>query len=70
MYFSGVECMISANVPTINGGAANQITLKKYQRIDQIVTENRLPHIQLVETVRSFVLSSSSSLPYTSLPFN
>jgi len=47
---SGVECMISANIPTINGGAANQITLKKYERIDQIVTENRLPHIQLVET--------------------
>jgi acetyl-CoA carboxylase carboxyltransferase component len=49
---SGVECVISANVATINGGAANKITLKKYQRIDQIVTENRLPHIQLVETVR------------------
>eukprot|EP00029_Vermamoeba_vermiformis_P012429 TRINITY_DN7246_c0_g1_i1.p1 TRINITY_DN7246_c0_g1~~TRINITY_DN7246_c0_g1_i1.p1 ORF type:complete len:537 (+),score=178.41 TRINITY_DN7246_c0_g1_i1:38-1648(+) len=47
---SGVECLISANVPTINGGSVNRTTLKKFGRIDQIITENRLPAISLVET--------------------
>jgi len=47
---SGVECLISANVPTINGGSVNRTTLKKFGRIDQIITENRLPAISLVES--------------------
>lgn len=47
---SGVECLISANVPTIKGGATNETTVLKYHRLDQIAMENRLPSISLVET--------------------
>lgn len=47
---SGVECLVGANVPTIKGGATNATTVKKYHRIDQIATENRLPSISMVET--------------------
>jgi len=46
----GVECMISANVPTIRGGAINEYTGRKWGRMDLIATENRLPLILLVES--------------------
>jgi len=47
---NGIECLVSANVPTIKGGAINQYTLLKMQRLAQISLENRLPHIYLVES--------------------
>src|SRR3989338_8888381 len=47
---SGVPCMIHANVPTIKGGALNQISLLKGQRLDIISRENRLPTIYLTES--------------------
>jgi acetyl-CoA carboxylase carboxyltransferase component len=46
----GVECMITANDPTVKGGASNPWTLKKGFRAAQIAEENRLPTISLVES--------------------
>ncbi|MGN6783364.1 MAG: acyl-CoA carboxylase subunit beta [Marmoricola sp.] len=46
----GVECMITANDPTVKGGASNPWTVKKIFRASQIAEENRLPTISLVES--------------------
>ena len=46
----GVECMITANDPTVRGGASNPWTVKKLLRAAQIARENRLPSINLVES--------------------
>ncbi len=47
---SGVECLITANDPTVKGGASNPWTLKKIFRATQIAEENGLPLINLVES--------------------
>ena len=41
----GVECMITANDPTVKGGASNPWTVKKIFRAAQIAEENRLPTV-------------------------
>ncbi len=46
----GVECMITANDPTVKGGASNPWSVKKGFRAGQIAEENRLPTISLVES--------------------
>src|SRR3954447_3796581 len=46
----GTECFISANDPTVRGGASNPFTAKKGGRGAQIAEENRLPVINLVES--------------------
>ncbi|HEX4686892.1 MAG TPA: acyl-CoA carboxylase subunit beta, partial [Nocardioides sp.] len=46
----GVECLITANDPTVKGGASNPWTVKKIFRASQIAEENRLPTISLVES--------------------
>lgn len=46
----GVECMITANDPTVRGGASNPFTLRKVLRASEIARENRLPLISLVES--------------------
>lgn len=46
----GVECLISANDPTVKGGASNPWTVKKIFRASQIAEENGLPTISLVES--------------------
>ncbi len=46
----GIECMITANDPTVRGGASNPWTLKKMLRANEIALENRLPMIALVES--------------------
>lgn len=46
----GVECMITANDPTVKGGASNPWTVKKIFRASQIAEENRLPTVALVES--------------------
>jgi len=43
--------MVSANVPTLQGGASNATTLARGERLGRIAWENRLPHIQLVQSV-------------------
>jgi acetyl-CoA carboxylase carboxyltransferase component len=47
---SGVECMISANDPTVRGGSTNPFTMRKSSRLADIAMENRLPSISLVES--------------------
>ena len=46
----GVECLVSANDPTVRGGASNPWTLKKALRANVIARENRLPGVSLVES--------------------
>ena len=46
----GVECMITANDPSVKGGASNPWTLKKVFRASQIAEENGLPSVSLVES--------------------
>ena len=46
----GVECMVTANDPTVKGGASNPWTVKKAFRAAQIAEENNLPTISLVES--------------------
>jgi acetyl-CoA carboxylase carboxyltransferase component len=46
----GVECVITANDPTVKGGASNPWTVKKIFRAAQIAEENGLPTISLVES--------------------
>ena len=46
----GVECLITANDPTVKGGASNPWTVKKGFRAAQIAQENGLPTISLVES--------------------
>jgi acetyl-CoA carboxylase carboxyltransferase component len=46
----GVECLITANDPTVRGGASNPWTLKKALRANEIAYANRLPVISLVES--------------------
>ncbi|WP_345512177.1 carboxyl transferase domain-containing protein, partial [Streptomyces yanii] len=46
----GVECLITANDPTVRGGASNPWTLKKALRANEIAFANRLPCISLVES--------------------
>src|SRR5579872_687637 len=47
---SGVECMVSANDPTVRGGATNPFTMRKSSRLSDIALENRLPSVSLVES--------------------
>lgn len=47
---SGVQTLINASVPTIKGGAMNEYTVLKGQRLDVIALENRLPMIYLIES--------------------
>lgn len=46
----GVECLVTANDPTVRGGASNPWTVKKVFRASQIAEENNLPTISLVES--------------------
>ncbi|MGW7099930.1 acyl-CoA carboxylase subunit beta [Streptomyces sp. NPDC054838] len=47
---AGVECLITANDPTVRGGASNPWTLKKALRANEIARQNRLPCVSLVES--------------------
>jgi acyl-CoA carboxylase subunit beta len=46
----GVECLITANDPSVKGGSSNPWTVKKVFRAAQIAEENHLPTISLVES--------------------
>ena len=47
---SGVECVVSANDPTVKGGATNPYGLRKSLRALEIARDNRLPFISMVES--------------------
>jgi acetyl-CoA carboxylase carboxyltransferase component len=46
----GTSCLITANDPTVRGGASNPWTLRKALRANEIARANRLPCISLVES--------------------
>ncbi|GAA2740503.1 acyl-CoA carboxylase subunit beta [Kitasatospora cinereorecta] len=46
----GTECVITANDPTVRGGASNPWTLRKALRANEIALRNRLPLVNLVES--------------------
>ncbi len=46
----GVECVLIANDPTVEGGAVNTYTLAKLRRAVRIAAVNRLPLVTLVES--------------------
>ncbi|WP_067509200.1 carboxyl transferase domain-containing protein [Actinoplanes sp. TFC3] len=46
----GVECVVVANDPTVDGGAVNPYTVEKIRRAARIAAVNRLPLINLVES--------------------
>ena len=56
---SGVECVITANEPTIKGGSINPIGARKTGRTMEICAQNRMPMINLNE-------SGGADLPYQS----
>ena len=47
---SGVECLITANDPTVKGGAINEVGLQKTLRLGEISVANRLPAISMTES--------------------
>jgi len=46
----GVECVISANDPTVKGGALNPYSLRKSFRAAEIAQQNNMPSINLTES--------------------
>ena len=46
----GVECLISANDPTVKGGALNPYSLRKSFRAAEIAQQNNMPSINLTES--------------------
>jgi acetyl-CoA carboxylase carboxyltransferase component len=46
----GVECLVTANDPTVRGGSSNPWTLRKALRANEIAFANRLPVVSLVES--------------------
>jgi acetyl-CoA carboxylase carboxyltransferase component len=47
---NGVECMVSANDPTVKGGSQSPITVTKALRAMEIARQNRLPLVSLTES--------------------
>ncbi len=47
---SDVECVISANDPTVRGGSSSPTTLRKSLRAQDIARQNRLPLVNLTES--------------------
>ncbi|KAH9496660.1 Methylcrotonoyl-CoA carboxylase beta chain, mitochondrial [Bulinus truncatus] len=47
---SGVECIITANDPTVKGGTYYPVTVKKHLRAQEIAMQNHLPCIYLVDS--------------------
>ena len=54
--YSGVKCLVSSSIPTIEGGASNAFTVLKGIRLANISQTNNLPSI-------SFVQTAGASLP-------
>lgn len=54
--------MVLAHIPTLQGGAWNEFTVLKQNRITAIATENHLPLIALVQSVSSLHCPTQ---PYT-----
>ncbi len=62
--YSGIVCMILAHIPTLQGGAWNEFTVLKQNRITAIATENHLPLIALVQSVSSSICYLDKSIVF------
>ncbi|KAI9188714.1 hypothetical protein H9P43_000135 [Blastocladiella emersonii ATCC 22665] len=49
-FVEGIECLVSASVPTIAGGSNNEVTVLKSLRAQEIARECRLPFVNLVQS--------------------
>jgi acetyl-CoA carboxylase carboxyltransferase component len=49
-WVNGVECLVSANDPTVKGGAQSPMTMHKALRAMDIAERNRLPLVNLTES--------------------
>ena len=52
---NNVPTMVIAHIPSLNGGAWNEFTVKKQNRVTEIATENNLPIIALVQSAGVFL---------------
>lgn len=52
---SGRPCMVLAHIPTLSGGAWNEYTVIKQNRITEIANENNLPIVALVQSAGVFL---------------
>ena len=52
---NNVPIMVIAHIPSINGGAWNEFTVKKQNRVTEIATLNKLPIIALVQSAGIFL---------------
>ncbi|KAH6664259.1 propionyl-CoA carboxylase beta chain, partial [Halenospora varia] len=52
---SGIICMILAHIPSLHGGAWNEFTVLKQNRITAIASENNIPLIALVQSAGVFL---------------
>ncbi|TVY37818.1 putative methylcrotonoyl-CoA carboxylase beta chain, mitochondrial [Lachnellula subtilissima] len=52
---SGIICMLFAHIPSLQGGAWNEYTVLKQNRITAIASENNLPLIALVQSAGVFL---------------
>lgn len=59
----GREVMINANDPTIKGGAAYPMSVKKTLRCQTIVMENHLPMVNLLDSAGAFLPLQSELFP-------
>ena len=55
-YVAGVRCMIVADDAGIDAGALQPMGLEKFQRVQDIALENRLPFVHLVESAGANLL--------------
>ena len=60
---AGREVMVNANDPTIKGGAAYPLSVKKSLRCQTIVMENRLPIVNLLDSAGAFLPLQSELFP-------
>jgi acetyl-CoA carboxylase carboxyltransferase component len=49
-HYSGIKCVVSASIPTIEGGSSNAFSVLKGMRLANIAETNNLPSISLVQT--------------------
>ena len=56
---AGVECLLTANDPTVQGGAINAWAVRKTRRVAEIALENRLPVISMVESAGADLMNQA-----------
>ncbi|KAH7205132.1 propionyl-CoA carboxylase beta chain [Fusarium redolens] len=52
---SGKLCLILSHIPTLSGGAWNELTVLKQNRVTQVAGENNLPIVALVQSAGVFL---------------